>query len=236
MKRFFLYITGLFLLNTFTLAQSTNITINERQIFVPLLEIEDFSELTPNLMDEAIQNHSHAQKIQKKEMEGSSYYTLNLRDENYTFMGFKLCECETYFSKSYNPRNKITSTNVTLEFTAPSDDVALAKLKVFANALNKSKIVKTKIRLENCPKDKLLHGEVYKTPFFIYSADTYAARDCYITLSTDNPELNGTRMGIGIVEKAYKIKFGMYSIFYRDGQNWINLEWPFWKESGKYLK
>lgn len=236
MKKILLYITGLFLLNTFTFAQSTSTTINERKILIPLLEIEDFSELTPGLMDEAIRNHSHAQKIQKEETEASSYYTLNLRDENYTFMGFRLCECKTSFSKSYNPRNKLTSTSVKLEFTAPSDDVALAKLKAFANVLNKSKLVKTKVRLENCSKTNLLHGEVYKTPFFPYSADTYAARDCYIKLSTESPELNNTGLGSGIVEKVYIIELGMLTIFYRDGNEWINLKLPTWKETGKYLK
>lgn len=235
MKRLFLYFTGLCLCSIVSFAQSNGIAVNERQVFIPLLEIEDFSRLTPDSMDGLIKNHSFAPKIQKRELNGTLYYTLNLQDEKFTFIGLKLRECGTSFSSNNNPHKRITSINVTLEFSSSTDDEAMVVFKNLVNLLNKSKLVKTKIKLESNTKKKTSSGEIYQTPFFVLSADTYAARNCYMKLSTENPELNNVS-SVGDTKKIYTIKLGLLTLFYRDGNEWICVEKPYWKETGKFLK
>ena len=213
----------LFSFCTMCIAQRGINVVDERQIFIPLLEIEHFTDLTPEKMDSVIPSLKVSQLVRKEiNASGSIHFILNLRDENYAFMGMKLCECDTYFSTSYNPHNRITSNSVKLEFSAVSDEEALSKIRKLANDLTKSKLVRTKVRLDDCPKNGLIHGEVYKTPFFKYSADTYAAQDCYIKLSSDTPELNNS-MSVGTITRKYFIELGLYNIFYKSGKEWICL-------------
>lgn len=224
----------LFYFNIMCFSQNDFTVINERQIFIPLLEIENFFELTPEKLDEMLPSLKYP--VEKKEgYGGSMHYILNLRDKNYKFLGKKLCECETYFSTSYNPKNRISSNSAKIEFSASSDEEALTEFKRLANLLAKSKLIKTKIKLDPIPKDRLFGGEIYKTAPFIMTADTYAARHCYMTLSTNTSNLNNS-MTVGVVNKLYTIEFGIHTIFYRNVNEWICLGRPYWKIKGKYLK
>lgn len=227
-------VVALAIISSNLLAQNESIEINERQIFIPLLEIEDFVELTPEKMDEMLPSLQFP-IVKKDGYGGSKHYILDLRDKNYTFLGRKLCECETYFSTSYNPQNRITSNSARIEFSASSDEEALSEFKRLADLLTKSKLIKTKVKLDPMPKDGLLEGDIYKTSPFIMTADTYASRHCYMKLSTNTPNLKNS-MAVGVVNKLYTVEFGIYTIFYRNGKEWVCLGKPYWKETGKYLK
>lgn len=234
MKRLILSTIGFILFNSYSFSQASSVVINERQVFIPLLEIEDFVELTPEKLDEMLPSLKFP-IVKKDGFEGSKHYILDLRDKDYLFLGKKLCECKTFFSTSHNPKNRITSNSAIIEFSASSNDEALREFKKLADLLTKSKLIKTKVKLDPLPKDKLWEGEIYKTSPFPMSADTYASPHCFMKLSTKATNLNSS-MAVGLVNKLYTIEFSIYTIFYRNGKEWICLENPWWKKTSSFFK
>ena len=69
----------------------------------------------------------------------------------------------------------------------------------------------------------------------IQAADTYAAQDYYIKLSSDAPELSNS-MSVGVITRKYFIEICLYNIFYKNGKERISLAKPYWKESLNYFK
>ena len=234
-------------LGCYAMGQSQPVEVNEYQIFYPLLEIEDLSSLTFDNVDEkvsAIKNfHLVSRDTSSYKDEKCKKFTLDLSNENYTFMGKKLCEC--YFSfDSKGPWPMFSM--VTIDLSASSDREAIEELVKLCNMLNSSKLIKVSPKLKlKSERFKLDVDDAYKTDKdalvetyrFAYTAGNYAARRCHLTMHRNSPkgENPDNSMFINDMKMSYTIKISFFWLFYKDGKYWRSLFNNKWGAKGKYL-
>ena len=232
-------------LGCYAMGQSQPVEVNEYQIFYPLLEIEDLSSLTFDNVDEkvsAIKNfHLVSRDTLSYEEIKWKKFTLDLSNENYTFMGKKLCECYLSFSFGGKGPSPIHSW-VTIDFSASSDREATEELVKLCSLLNSSKLIKVSRKLTSemfikpdgafrTDKDALV--ETYP---FAYTAGNYAARMCNLTMRRNSPkgENPDNSMFINDMKMSYTIKISFGWLFYKDGKYWRSFDNKC-EAKGKYL-